>query len=101
MSSPHHEPDGGFGERGPMFWLPPGGFSNGLEATNWAELADLGEGQLADVLFTLADAGIAGYVAHPTGGRTTKYRLWVDTLQYRRAEDVLMDVFRAHDHRNG
>ncbi|MER5390372.1 hypothetical protein [Saccharopolyspora sp. NPDC002686] len=100
MSAPRHEPDHGFDQRGPMFWFPPGGFDNGVPASSWAELADIGADQLADVLFTLAEARIAGYVAHPAGRRATgKYRLWVDTLQYRHAEDLLMDVFRAHDHR--
>ena len=81
MSSPHHEPDGGFGERGPMFWLPPGGFSNGLEATNWAELADLGEGQLADVLFTLADAVV--FVGAARLLRLTEVTSVIDTVARR------------------
>lgn len=42
------------GSRVPMFWLPPGGFGNGVPATSWAEIADMGEDQLAEVLFALA-----------------------------------------------
>lgn len=83
-----------------MFSLPPGGFDNGVPAATWAEIADVTEDQLAEVLFALADADIAGYVAVPAGKpRSAKYRLWVDTLQYRRAEDLLMELFRTYDHR--
>lgn len=100
MSAPHHDPGDGFAGRGPMFWLPPGGFGNGVPATNWAEIADIGEDQLAGVLFALAEAGIGGYVAIPAGRRgSSRRRLWVDALQYRRAEDLLMPLFRDHDHR--
>ncbi|MBF6066131.1 hypothetical protein IU500_34760 [Nocardia terpenica] len=83
-----------------MFWLPPHGFGNSLPARAWAILADLTEKQLETVLFALADARIAGYVAtvHTTplqhGDNTTAWRLWVDSLKYRHAEDILMDILR-------
>jgi hypothetical protein len=80
-----------------MFWLPPGGFDNGLTASAWAEIADLTEDKLADVLFALAEADIAGYVAvpHPAAvQQPVSYRLWVDSLRYRRAEDLLMELLR-------
>lgn len=83
-----------------MFWLPPNGFGNGVAATNWAELADLPERELAGVLFALAEAGIGGYVAVPHISAAKRfqrtdpetYRLWVDSLRYRHAEDILMRV---------
>lgn len=79
--------------RNVAFWLPPGGTDNGVWATNWAELADLHPDDVAAVLHLLAYAGVGGYVA-TVHGRTRHadrvQRLWVDSLQYHRAEDVLM-----------
>jgi hypothetical protein len=78
-----------------MFWLPPNGFGNSIGAQAWAELADLPEGEVASVLFTLAEAGIGGYVAVPRALRDRSrvmYRLWVDSPQYRHAEDILMEL---------
>ncbi len=83
-----------------MFWLPPGGTDNGVWASAWAELADLERDDVDRVLALLADADIGGYVATPggRGSRTAERivnRLWVDSLQYHHAEDVLMTYFRA------
>lgn len=78
------------------FWLPPGGIENGIFATYWAELADLEAGDVDPVLDRLAEADVAGYVATPRGTLRRDLhenpirRLWVDSLQYHRAEDVLM-----------
>jgi hypothetical protein len=78
-----------------MFWLPPGGTDNGVWASAWAELADLEASDVGAVLGLLADADVGGYVATPGGhpprpGQAVIHRLWVDSLQYHRAEDVLM-----------
>ena len=78
-----------------MFWLPPGGVDNGVWASAWAELADLDADDIEAVLGLLASADVGGYVATP-GGRTYRrgqlvvHRLWVDSLQYHKAEDLLM-----------
>lgn len=73
------------------FWLPPGGIDNGVFASFWAELADLEESDVEVVLTMLAAAGVGGYIATPSGMRDRGIRrLWVDSLQYHRAEDVLM-----------
>ena len=62
-------------------------------ASVWAELADLDAVDVAPVLHLLAQADVAGYVGAPGGtarrGRVI-HRLWVDSLRYHRAEDVLM-----------
>jgi hypothetical protein len=47
------------------------------------------------LLQLLAEADVAGYVATPGGNRRSRgehvvHRLWVDSLRYHRAEDVLM-----------
>ncbi|MGH3767566.1 MAG: hypothetical protein ACRDTX_20870 [Pseudonocardiaceae bacterium] len=47
------------------------------------------------MLFTLAEAGIGGYVAIPRalrGRSSVMYRLWVDSLHYRHADDILMEL---------
>ena len=104
MSAPH---DGGmeFAGRGPRFWLPPNGFGNGIGASAWAELADLPEGELEAVMFEMTDARIAAYVAipraapHPADPHApVMYRLWVDSLRYRHAEDLLMEVLAKLHH---
>lgn len=84
------------------FWLPPGGTDNGVFATYWAELADLQSSDIGPVLALLADADVGGYVATPGGqfGRRAHspiHRLWVDSLQYHRAEDVLMAYLNRRD----
>ena len=104
MSSPFN-PIGNPAQRDIMFWLPPGGTDNGVWAQAWAELADIGGADVAPVLAALADAGVAGYVATPGGTRSRLrqpiiHRLWVDSLRYHRAEDVLMAYLhnRSHPH---
>lgn len=98
MSSPSR-PFEGSARFDVMFWLPPGGVDNGVAATAWAELADLDAGDVDSVLAALASAGVGGYVATPGGharGRAQPvvHRLWVDSLQYHRAEDLLMALLR-------
>jgi hypothetical protein len=94
MSSPSR-PIGNPAQFDVMFWLPPGGMDNGVWATYWAELADLEAGDVGPVLALLADADVGGYVATPGGQqhyrrRPPIHRLWVDSLRYHRAEDILM-----------
>jgi hypothetical protein len=72
-----------------------GGRRQRVSASAWAELADLDAAEVAPVLRLLADADVGGYVGKPGGGikrpdRRAIHRLWVDSLQYHRAEDVLM-----------
>ncbi|MBO0879755.1 MAG: hypothetical protein J2P17_05170 [Mycobacterium sp.] len=94
MSSPSR-PIGNPAQFDIMLWLPPGGTDNGVWASVWAELADLEPGDVGPVLTLLAEADVGGYVATP-GGRSSRgggeaiHRLWVDSLRYHRAEDVLM-----------
>jgi hypothetical protein len=81
------------------FWLPPGGKANGVEAAQWVVLADLQADEVAEVLDMLAQAGIGGYAARLSGQGVGKrgsicHRLWVDTMQLHRAEEVLMSFLR-------
>lgn len=98
MNSPD-VPDPGLNQRGPMFWLPPNGFGNGITALAWAELADLAEEEINPVLAALTEAGIAAYFAVPhrpphshSTAQRPPHRLWVNSLRYRRAEDILMEL---------
>lgn len=88
-----------------MFWLPPGGIDNGVWASAWAELADLAPSDIAPVLYLLAQADVGGYIATPGGAarpdRRVIHRLWVDSLQYHRAEDVLISYLNAQRRRSG
>ena len=88
-----------------MFWLPPDGVDNGVWASAWAELADLGPSDISPVLHLLADAHVGGYIATPGGAsrphRRVIHRLWVDSLQYHRAEDVLMSYLNARRRPSG
>jgi hypothetical protein len=102
MSSQHWElPD--LAERPIMFWFPPCGRDNGVWADMWVILADLGSGDVTRVLDLLAEAGVGGYVAVPGGQKARAkgpvcHRLWVDLMQYGRAEDVLMLFLRGRLH---
>jgi hypothetical protein len=78
-----------------MYFLPPGGVYNDVWASTWVLLADIDDRDAAPVLRGLADADIGGYVATPAGirrdpRRTVVRTLYVDTMQYGRAEAVLM-----------
>lgn len=83
------------------FWLPPHGRGNGLDATGWAPIADLPAQLEAGVLDALRAAGVAGYASAPggrsaaTGGQVV--RLWVDSMRYRTAEDVLRVKLAGRD----
>lgn len=82
--------------RGQPFWLPPGGWSNGLTDDSWAEIAEVSSDLVADlILFRLRDAGVPGYAAHHRGvdqrGRTRQsVRIWVGCHAYGRAESTLL-----------
>lgn len=88
-------------ERGSAFWLPPGGFGNGLPAAAWAQTALLAEGRVSAILAVLTEAGIPAHVdaaAGPRGFRDASgasgFVLWVDSHRYSAATDLLMDLLR-------
>lgn len=75
-----------------LYWLPPGGIGNGLDAQTWAPLIDVDAGDLILLLDTLREADIAAYGARVGRlGRSrpsSTFRVWVDTWTHARAEDV-------------
>ena len=56
---------------GRLWWLPAGGYGNGLDDAAWAPVLEVSERIVPDVLGALADAGVPGYAApaHPPGNR--------------------------------
>lgn len=85
---------------GRLWWLPPGGHGNGLDDAAWAPIADV-DAVLVDPLFrALRVAGVPAYAAPvrrsarsprrraliPSG----RFRVWVGTSAYGRAEEVLL-----------
>jgi len=77
------------------YWLPPGGFDNGVWADTWELIADLDSGDVATVLALLAMADVGAYAAIPGGRRArardpVPYTLWVDAMQYGLAEDMMI-----------
>ena len=82
------------------YWLAPGGRDNGVWADTWTQIADLESDDVAHVLDLLARADVGGYAAVPGGRRArakgpVRHRLWVDSQQYGRAEDVLIRFMRT------
>lgn len=74
-----------------MYWLPPGGTGNGLDAKTWAIIADVDESQTQLLLDVLHDAGIAAFAARRTWRPRTPplFRIWVDTWAWSRSQDVI------------
>jgi hypothetical protein len=81
---------------GRAYWLPPGGIGNGLDAETWAVLIDADASGLILLLDTLRAAGIAAYAARPDrlGRRLPRsvFRIWVDTWNHARAEDMIRET---------
>jgi hypothetical protein len=85
-------------QRSVMYWLPPGGTDNGVWATTWTLIAELDAHDAQQILGKLAAADVGAYVAAPSGrykpGSSTSM-LYVDTIQFTLASDVLMQFLRA------
>jgi hypothetical protein len=88
---------------GTQFWLPAGGHHNGVEATQWAVIAELERPEVSPALRQLAAADVGGYAvtiaARATRG-DTRHRLYVDAQQYNVALDALMIVMRGKQNRD-
>lgn len=93
--------DDSYSARGEAYWLPPGGYGNGLSSTAWARIVDLPARLVDPVLARLTVSGIPAHLI-PCHEATRiprcsarLYQLWVDPHLYSAAEDLLMDVLRA------
>jgi len=101
MTAPVSRPAEQSAGPGRLWWLPAGGYGNGLDDVAWAPILEISEQIVPDVLRALADAGAPGYAApaHPPGQRLRDrsrhpetYRLWVGASAHGRAEEVLVSV---------
>ena len=101
MTAPVSRPAEQAGRPSRLWWLPPGGYGNGLDDAAWAPVLEISELIVPDMLSALADAGVPGYAAtaHPPGYRLRQrsrqpetWRLWVGASAHGRAEAVLVAV---------
>jgi hypothetical protein len=89
------------GRWGRLWWLPAGGYGNGLDADAWAPVLEVSEQVVPTILSALGEAGVPAYAAPARLGvsrlkdRTQwpePYRLWVGASAYGRAEITLVRV---------
>jgi len=101
MTAPISRPAEQPARPGRLWWLPPGGYGNGLDDTAWAPVLEISEQIVPEVLRALADAGVPGYAAparslgyrlRDRSRRPETYRLWVGASAHGRAEEVLVTV---------
>jgi hypothetical protein len=101
MTAPISRPAEQFASHGRLWWLPAGGYGNGLDDAAWAPVLEISVHVVPDVLGALADAGVPGYAApaqsrgyrlRDRSGRPETWRLWVGASAHGRAEAVLVAV---------
>lgn len=99
MAGSMSSPDQQSGRRGRLWWLPPGGYRNGLDDEAWAPILELSERVVPTVLCALAEADVPAYAAPASSGpsrlqehtqRPEPYQLWVGASAYGRAEETLV-----------
>jgi hypothetical protein len=87
-----------------IWWLPAGGFGNGVDDAAWVAAVDvLGEPVAREVLTQLAAAAVPAYAAplrhleagraptrHGPGGDTQVFRVWVGSSRFGGARDALL-----------
>jgi hypothetical protein len=89
----------GAGRIARLWWLPAGGYGNGLDDSSWVPALQISEQVVPQVLKVLRGAGVPGYAA-PAGlaagglrdrpGRPGGWQLWVGGSGYGRAEAALL-----------
>ena len=84
---------------GRLWWLPAGGYGNGLDDESWVPVLEISEQVVTRVLGVLRDAGVPAYAAaarraasrlRDRSGRPASYQLWVGASAYGRAESALV-----------
>lgn len=87
------------GQAGRLWWLPAGGWGNGLDDESWAPVLEVSEDIVPHVLGVLRDAGVPAYAApgrpaaarlRDRSARPVSCRLWVGASAYARAETALV-----------
>ena len=89
------------GRRGRLWWLPAGGYGNGLDDDAWVPVLEVSERSMPTVLGVLSEVGVPAYAAPARSGasrlkdrtrRPAGYQLWVGASAYGRAEMALVRV---------
>jgi hypothetical protein len=84
-----------------LWWLPAGGYGNGLDDRAWAPALQISEQIVPQVLDALRDAGVPAYAARVRAPlrrsqdrvrQPDSYQLWVGASAYSRAEAALLAV---------
>jgi hypothetical protein len=103
---------------GRLWWLPPGGISNGLSDDSWAPILEIDSDLVDPLLAALGARGVPAYAAatleHRSGHRLAalpgprahakrgpSHRVWVGCSAYGRAEETLITVLPALVRRRG
>lgn len=101
MTSSVSRPAEQLGRFGRLWWLPAGGYGNGLDDQAWAPALQISGRIVPQVLDALRDAGVPAYVARvrsplrsprDRGWQPESYQLWVGASAYGRAEAALLAV---------
>ena len=86
---------------GPTWWLPPGGYGNGLNDIAWAPFADVSSVVVPGLLAEFRKAGVPAFAAAarrplrrprrraPTDASEECWRIWVGSSVHSRAEETL------------
>jgi hypothetical protein len=82
-----------------LWWLPAGGYGNGLDDGSWVPVLEVSERVVPQMLAMLRDAGVPAYAAparpaagrlRDRSGRPAGHQLWVGASAYGRAEAALV-----------
>ena len=101
MAGAVHRPLLSDGARNRLWWLPEGGYDNGLDDDAWAPVLEVEPRVLMPLLNLLRAADVPAYaapadtVAHRLRRRdpaVTLYRLWVGSSAYGKAEAALIVI---------
>jgi hypothetical protein len=101
MSASVSRPAEQTGRRGRLWWLPSGGYGNGLDDDTWAPVLEVSENVVPALLRVLGEAGVPAYAAPARSGASRLsdrsrgpdgYRLWVGASFYGQAELILVRV---------
>jgi hypothetical protein len=97
MTAPVSRPAALLGCFGRLWWLPAGGYGNGLDDQAWAPVLQVSGRVVPQLLCALQEAAVPAYAARlrdarDRGGQPESYQLWVGSSAYGRAEAVLLAV---------
>jgi hypothetical protein len=104
-SGASHRHLSGVGNRGRAFWLPYGGWDNGLSDEMWVPIGEvIGEDTATLLLAQFRDAAVPAYAARlrprfrpARGGGPPHVGIWVGAASYGTAETLLLEILPGLD----